>query len=122
LSLPSLGIHLPKSQQHHHSAPAGAKGDQPPQKRFKRDHSSSPLVVHYGLNLNLPPSPPPETTTGASISATTTTTTRRKISHDGINDEIVSGVVDILERTDNRPHTVKELAAILSPVLSIVEK
>lgn len=132
LSLPSLGIHLPKSQQqHHHSAvPAGAKGDQPPQKRFKREHSSSPLVVHYDLNLNLPPSPPPESTTGATVSAatatttttTTTTGTRPKISHDGINDEIVSGVVDVLERTDNRPHTVKELAAVLSPVLSIVEK
>jgi len=73
----------------------------------KRDHS--PLSAGgYDTTRrnNLPPSPPPEC----------------RISHEGINDEIVSGVVDVLERSGNRPHTVKELAAVLAPVLGVVEK
>jgi len=73
----------------------------------KRDHS--PLSAggyDTTRRSNLPPSPPPES----------------RISHEGINDEIVSGVVDILERSGNRPHTVKELAAVLAPVLGVVEK
>ena len=74
---------------------------------MKRDHS--PLSAGgYDTTRrnNLPPSPPPEC----------------RISHEGINDEIVSGVVDVLERSGNRPHTVKELAAVLAPVLGVVEK
>lgn len=109
LSLPSLGIQLPQSSgkkvQQNPLSPA--KGDQPPQKRARREHSppvAVPRQDRYGSNL--PPSPPPET----------------RISHEGINDEIVSGVVDVLERTGNRPHTVKELAAELAGAVNIVEK
>ena len=76
-------------------------GEQPPQKKFKRLHSAQTLGT-----TTPPPSPPPEW----------------RINHDGINDEIVSGVIDVLEKTGNRPHTVKELAVILSPMLGIVEK
>ena len=105
LSLPSLGIHLPQSSRS--SPSSSATKSEPPQKRVKRDHS--PLSAGgYDTTRrnNLPLSPPPES----------------RISHEGINDEIVSGVVDVLERSGNRPHTVKELAAVLAPVLGVVEK
>ena len=37
-----------------------------------------------------------------------------KIDTDGINDDIVIGVIQQLEKTGNRPHLIKELAAVLS--------
>ncbi|RPA90901.1 hypothetical protein L873DRAFT_1716289 [Choiromyces venosus 120613-1] len=104
LSLPSLGIHLPQSSR---SSPSSFTiKSEPPQKRVKRDHSPLSAGGYDTTSRNnLPPSPPPEC----------------RISHEGINDEIVSGVVDVLERSGNRPHTVKELAAVLAPVLEVVE-
>jgi hypothetical protein len=39
---------------------------------------------------------------------------RKRIETDGINDEIVVGVIEQLEKTGNRPHLIKELAAVLS--------
>lgn len=36
-----------------------------------------------------------------------------KIDTEGINDDIVVAVIDQLEKTGNRPHLVKELAAVL---------
>jgi hypothetical protein len=39
----------------------------------------------------------------------------------GINDDIVEGVITQLQKTANRPHLVKELAAILSTSVKIVE-
>jgi hypothetical protein len=40
---------------------------------------------------------------------------------EGINDEIVEGVIIQLQKTGNRPHLVKELATVLSPNVKIVE-
>ena len=53
-----------------------------------------------------PLSPPPE----------------RRINYDDIDDEVVTGVVKALERSGNRPHTVKELAVVLAPSINIVEQ
>lgn len=36
-----------------------------------------------------------------------------KIDTEGINDDIVVAVINQLEKTGNRPHLVKELAAVL---------
>ncbi|KAI5788469.1 hypothetical protein EDC01DRAFT_617145 [Geopyxis carbonaria] len=108
LSLPSLGIQLPQSSRQHQSPPASAKGEQPPQKKVKRDHSPLINVANQSTTRYEPTpplSPPPE----------------RNINHEEIGDEIVSGVVNILETTGNRPHTVKELAAVLAPTINIVE-
>ncbi|KAF8420656.1 hypothetical protein EV426DRAFT_239347 [Tirmania nivea] len=99
LSLPSLGIQLPNGSRNRERTTSIAS-EQPPQKKFKRIH----LVPAVGT-ATPPPSPPPE----------------GGINHEGINDEIVSGVLDVLEKSGNRPHTVKELAAILAPTLNIVE-
>lgn len=48
--------------------------------------------------------------------------TPRKIDLDGINDEIVEGVILQLQKTGNKPHLVKELAAVLSQSVKIVEQ
>ncbi len=46
----------------------------------------------------------------------------KEIDLEGINDEIVEGVIVQLQKTGNRPHLVKELAAILSLSVKIVEQ
>lgn len=46
---------------------------------------------------------------------------RREIDLEGINDDIVEAVIVQLQKTENRPHLVKELAAILSTSVKIVE-
>lgn len=58
-----------------------------------------------------PPSPEAEMEDGV----------RKEIDLEGINDEIVEGVIVQLQKTGNRPHLVKELAAILSGSVKIVE-
>jgi hypothetical protein len=45
-----------------------------------------------------------------------------KIDTEGINDEIVVGVIEQLEKTGNRPHLLKELAAILQHTIGIVQR
>lgn len=78
---------------------AAASAEQPPSKRIKRVHSVATPIANTP-----PPSPPPEGS-----------------EHEDINDEIVTGVLRILRRSDNRPHTVKELAVLLSPSTVLVE-
>lgn len=46
----------------------------------------------------------------------------RKVDTDGINDDIVVGVIEQLEKTGNRPHLMKELAAVLSTTHNAVLK
>ena len=45
----------------------------------------------------------------------------KEIDLEGINDDIVEAVITQLQKTGNRPHLVKELAAILSTQVKIVE-
>jgi hypothetical protein len=45
----------------------------------------------------------------------------REIDLEGINDDIVEAVIIQLQKSFNRPHLVKELAAILSTQVKIVE-
>lgn len=46
----------------------------------------------------------------------------KKVDLEGINDEIVEAVIVQLQNTGNRPHLVKELAAILMQQLKIVQQ
>lgn len=46
----------------------------------------------------------------------------QKIDTQGIDDEIVVAVIEQLEKTGNKPHLLKELAAVLSTQLSIVQR
>ena len=128
LSLPSLGIQLPHSSRslHQQTSPALAHPHphphshhhSPPHKKVKRDHSPTIRLAHSSSNKpgrydpTPPPSPPPPESQSGRI----------KIDYAELNDEIVAGVVGILEETGNRPHTVKELALSLAPTVNLVEK
>lgn len=46
----------------------------------------------------------------------------REINLEEVHDDIVEGVIVQLQKTGNRPHLVKELAAILSQSVRIVEQ
>lgn len=111
LSLPSLGIHLPSSSRRSPSIsstkiPSTEDHQQlPPSKKVKRSHDSlslspSPAVRAATWEHTPPPSPMDD---GFAP----------RIDTEGINDDIVVGVIHQLEKTANRPHLVKELAAIL---------
>ena len=124
LSLPSLGIHLPSASRRSPSAsksPHATDEQLPPSKKVKRSHDSSSLspeptsvsistakeqlpVRSAGRRGAFEQTPPPSPIDGS---------VAPKIDTEGINDDIVVGVIEQLEKTGNRPHLVKELAAVL---------
>lgn len=127
LSLPSLGIQLPGGPRSARSPPSTSDG-QHAAKKQKRSHSGSlssalpspsrPAALR--LDEQRPKSsgrvadtPPPSP---GGESGTT------KIDTQGIDDEIVVGVIEQLQKTGNRPHLLKELALVLSPIIPIVER
>jgi hypothetical protein len=133
LSLPALGIQLPNTSRAHRpslsKSSISTEPQPPPAKRVKRSH---------------PATPPPPATVGRPRSSTTSSSSSKtvtfadrpkssgrtayehtpppspgashdtKVDTDGINDEIVTAVIEQLEKTGNRPHLLKELAAVLS--------
>ncbi|KAL4896910.1 hypothetical protein BDV59DRAFT_169363 [Aspergillus ambiguus] len=123
LSLPSLGIHLPNTSRRSPSAskPPHATDDHPPSKKVKRSHDSLSLSPEpspstaassstrrpSGRRGTLDQTPPPSPLDGADMP---------KVDTEGINDDIVVAVIEQLEKTGNRPHLVKELAAVLVPL------
>jgi hypothetical protein len=126
LSLPSLGIQLPGAPRPARSPPSTSDG-QHAAKKQKRSHSGSlssvppspPRPSSLRLDEQRPKSsgrvadtPPPSP---GGESGTT------KIDTQGIDDEIVVGVIEQLQKTGNRPHLLKELALVLSPIIPIVE-
>jgi len=132
LSLSELGIIVPKrsrTQSHptHPTPPSTiVEGDEPPAKKTKRSHGSS-------SNLSGMMSPPRTTTIrtkedksrkAAQLSPPPSpgADTIHKVDSEGINDEIVVAAIRQLEQTGNRPHLVKELAAILATNLHSIEK
>ncbi|GME36942.1 uncharacterized protein LTHEOB_5446 [Neofusicoccum parvum] len=131
LSLPMLGIQLPNSSRSssHRSPPSTAPAaEQPPQKKQKRSHASStspaplspPATAAPKFREERPKSSgrPVEHTPPPSPGAEGVS----KIDTEGINDDIVVAVIKQLEETGNRPHLLKELAAVLAPQLPIVER
>lgn len=142
LSLPSMGIPIPSSRGHRspQSTTASATQQQPrrnhdeaaiehtspPSKRLKRSHPSGstsppppsqrrPSVKFHDERPSLrrasqqtpPPSPGPND--------------GPKIDTEGINDDVVVAVIEQLEKTGNRPHMLKELAAILTDTVPVVQ-
>lgn len=129
LSLTELGIIAPKrARATVQSSPpnTAVNGEEPPVKKSKRSHTNaSPTVGDMspprttairikeekpkrGAALSPPPSPARE---GES-----------KVDVEGIKDEIVVGAIQQLEKTGNRPHLVKELAAVLATDISAIER
>lgn len=131
LSLPSLGIQLPHGSRAHRPSPPKSSlpsdSQSPPTKKVKRSHTSnSPSPISSSRPRSSTTSstktvsfaerpkssgratydhtPPPSPGACGSI----------KIDTDSINDDIVIGVIEQLEKTGNRPHLIKELATVLS--------
>ncbi|KAG0155068.1 hypothetical protein PDIDSM_641 [Penicillium digitatum] len=112
LSLPSLGIQLPNSTRRSPSI-SKAHTDEQPTKKVKRSHGSTSLspepsdpktMARAGRHGLFEITPPPSAMDGVLAP---------KIDTEGINDDIVIAVINQLEKTGNRPHLVKELAAVL---------
>jgi hypothetical protein len=131
LSLPSLGIHLPVTHAERAAArlsppSASSAPEHHPSKKIKRSHDESPSMspppkrVPVKYEHTPPPSPEAVAETDAHDSECDEAKPKL-IDLEGINDEIVEGVIIQLQKTANRPHMVKELAAILSPNVKIVE-
>lgn len=133
LSLPMLGVALPRTR-----SPPSTSGDQqqsPPAKRVKRTHSTS--SSNSARSSTSTPNSPPRPLTlrfddrpkGSGRAAAHTPppspggmAAQSKISTEGIADDIVVAVIEQLEKTGNRPHLLKELAAVLSPIIPVVER
>lgn len=128
LSLPALGIHLPVTHASRAAArlsppSAGPNLEDPPSKKMKRSHEESPSmspppkrvqpVIKY--ETTPPPSPKEEDEELEDVQP-------KEIDLEGINDDIVEAVIIQLQKTGNRPHLVKELAAILGQGVKIVEQ
>ena len=110
-----------------------AREDATPAKRLKRAHTadmddaptSEPVSKKRDDSLKLENTPPPspdaerpsieaDEAQGGSVTKT--------VDLDSINDEIVEAVIVQLQNTGNRPHLVKELAAVLMQQLKIVQQ
>ncbi|KAH6842851.1 hypothetical protein B0I37DRAFT_205450 [Chaetomium sp. MPI-CAGE-AT-0009] len=142
LSLHSLGIHVPGS--HASRAPANrgssmaspaspSKNSQPPTKRLKRAYSESsddaPPVRRLSKKRddtvkfeNTPPPSPPTSRRPSIEISEDEDTAPKAIDMESINDEIVEAVIVLLQNSGNRPHLVKELAAVLMLQLKIVQQ
>ncbi|GAM39639.1 hypothetical protein TCE0_034f11350 [Talaromyces pinophilus] len=120
LSLPSLGIHLPNASRSHRS-PSASKSSTideqvPPSKKVKRSHdavdadksqkvATGRIRNSRGAYEHTPP-PSPGDAVGVAM----------KIDTEGINDDVVVAAIEQLEKTGNKPHLVRELAAVLVKV------
>ncbi|KAK1143022.1 hypothetical protein N8T08_007086 [Aspergillus melleus] len=128
LSLPSLGIHLPNSSRRSPSAskPPHATDDLlHPSKKVKRWHDSSSLSPEPSSASSSTSTTLKHQLAGARSSARRGTLEQTpppspldgsvapKVDTEGISDDIVVAVIEQLEKTGNRPHLVKELAAVL---------
>ena len=128
LSLPSLGIQLPHGSRAHRSPPSKSSNtteasQPPPTKKIKRSHppattSPSKPSTCASSTADLAPVDAPKSAARVTYEHTPPpspgATTAAKIDTEGINDDIVTGVIEQLEKTGNRPHLIKELAAVLS--------
>ncbi|KAI5251036.1 hypothetical protein E4T42_04662 [Aureobasidium subglaciale] len=130
LSLSELGITVPKrsraSSQTRPSPPATVIDDEPVTKKPKRSHDSlspPPALMSPPKTKTLsirtePPSRLAEHTPPPSPGTQTVHT----IDTEGISDDVVVATIKQLEKTGNRPHLVKELAAVLCHCIGAVEK
>jgi hypothetical protein len=140
VNLSLLGIHVPRAS--HRSPPASAPASSdhqqqqqsPPSKKIKRSHSDasqSDLLSSPSKPASLqtkerkhqkpsvathtpPPSPPPAGELELSDYA--------RVDTEGINDDVVVATVEQLEKSGNRPHLLKELAAAISGHVAVVER
>ncbi|KAK3384315.1 hypothetical protein B0T24DRAFT_662650 [Lasiosphaeria ovina] len=111
-----------------------SRDDQPPSKKLKRAHSqddsapsSEPLPKRRDDTVkfeNTPPPSPPAQRPSVEVDNDDDEAAPipKTIDLEGIKDEIVEAVILQLQNTGNRPHLVKELAAVLMQQLKIVQQ
>ncbi|KAK3316341.1 hypothetical protein B0H66DRAFT_292097 [Apodospora peruviana] len=128
----STRSHSPASM----ASPASLSRDTPPpSKKLKRAHSDDPddnMRTSQPLAKrredakvkfeNTPPPSPRERQQSIEMDDDVDSTATKPIDMEGINDEIVEAVIVQLQSTANRPHLVKELAAVLMHQLKIVQQ
>ena len=144
LNLSTLGIQLPSTSRAHAHRPsvskpapnAEASAPQQPHPSKRAKHSHSPSQSTTSPSSSTSPRSPSSSATPSSAKSVGFVADRPRssgrhayqhtpppspgaadapaIDFEGINDDIVSGVVEQLEKTGNRPHLIKELAAVLS--------
>lgn len=141
VSLSALGIQVPSGPRAHRpsvSKPAGTtEAQQPPTKKVKRSHASetssptspprpgsSSTIRSSGKSVTFAERPKSSGRTAYEHTPPPSpgATDDSKVDTEGINDDIVVGVIDQLEKTGNRPHLMKELAAVLSTTNDAVLK
>ncbi|KKA26539.1 hypothetical protein TD95_005303 [Thielaviopsis punctulata] len=148
LSLPSLGIHVPMTLAERAAANANSSAntasshaskslhrqalssssarlrrnapstvqDEPQSKRHKKSHGRS----HAKADCTPPPSPgieDPAVENSAESDDSMITSIL-----DGVSDDVVRASIQQLHATENRPHLIKELAAVLSQKLPIMKQ
>lgn len=103
----------------------------PASRKIKRPHvtdvdarpSNAPAAKRHRSDATTPPpSPRPFRATSIEMRDADDYASAAPIDLGSINDEIVEAVVVQLQSTNNRPHIVKELAAILTQQLKIVQQ
>ncbi|KUI53548.1 hypothetical protein VP1G_00932 [Cytospora mali] len=107
------------------SSPADNMDAQTNPKKIKRSHANhdAPAAKRRQTDANTPPlSPPRSRASSVEMKDADDSTPASKIDLRSINDEIVEAVIVQLQSTDNRPHIVKELAAVLMQQLRIVQQ
>lgn len=138
LSLAELGI-IPKRSRtastSHLSPPSTVDGDEPPVKKSKTSHAASRPSPPARGDMSPPrtttirikderPQPVAATTAAAQLSPPPSPLRdgNSKVDTEGISDDIVVATINQLQSTGNRPHLVKELAAVLAPTIPAVDK
>lgn len=71
---------------------------------------------------NTPPPSPPAERPSIETDGDENVASKTTIDMEGVNDEIVEAVIVQLQESGNRPHLVKELAAVLIQRLKIVQQ
>ncbi|KAF3761897.1 hypothetical protein M406DRAFT_295606 [Cryphonectria parasitica EP155] len=150
LSLPSLGIHVPVSNaaraaaaaiaNRHSPSASSAASDAPAQassRKIKRshasshaaategDHSAAPAPKRRQTDANTPPPSPKHRTRAVSEAmhdSDDEAVCEAGIDLATIDDDIVRAVIAQLQATRNRPHIVRDLAAILMKQVKIVQQ
>lgn len=139
MSLPSLGIHLPQGSR---AAPKPvAKSERTtdarsklsntenshPSKRIKRTHNSIPPSPARTTSASTSVATPSSRKTVKTISFETTPPPspsdqqQREIDLEGIKDDVVIAVINILQQENNKPVMVKELATALHDQVAAVQ-
>lgn len=152
LSLHSLGIHVPVTHAARAAAAANreralsspvtmaassssSSSSEPSSKKLKRAHPQDSDDAHTSEPLpkkredstvrfenTPPPSPPAEHRRSVEMDDDEIAQYPKTINMESINDDIVEAVIVQLQTTGNRPHLVKELAAVLMQQLKIVQQ